>query len=52
MRKGSISGELVMASRVRVLVRVLVRVRVRVKRCHHGEIMHQLCVVAMQPIRH
>jgi hypothetical protein len=36
MRKLSISGELVMAGRVRVLVRVLVRVRVRVrvKRCH------------------
>ena len=32
MRKLSISGELVMAGRVRVLV--LVRVRVRVKRCH------------------
>jgi hypothetical protein len=32
MRKLSISGELVMAGRVRVLVRVLVRVRV--KRCH------------------
>jgi hypothetical protein len=32
MRKLSISGELVMAGRVRVLVRV--RVRVRVKRCH------------------
>jgi hypothetical protein len=30
MRKLSISGELVMAGRVRVLVRV----RVRVKRCH------------------
>ena len=41
MRKLSISGELVMAGRVRVLVRVrvrirvLVRARVRVKRCHH-----------------
>jgi len=34
MRKLSISGELVMAGRVRVLVRVLVLVRVRVKRCH------------------
>ena len=36
MRKLSISGELVMAGRVRVLVRglVRVRVRVRVKRCH------------------